>query len=528
MLSRSEVQLYKFSLLFLLFTLVALIFKLPENLDIVLNWSHYPILNFDLSFRIVTIFFLLIAFLIILSTKSLCFSEMLFIFIYTINLLCVILSKRILFAVIFYELMSISSFFIIAAGSKDSGPPVRYACVHFFAGVILIMGLANHRFSEPIIIIGLLINSACFPFSFWVVDAYPSASLHSALYLSTFTTKISFLIALLHTYNFWQDYDKILAFLGTITAIYGIIFAFFEQNIRRFFAYNAVGQMGILIITGSLLSRSEDALPLLIFNIIFSIVYQVLFIVVINGVILRTKVMNFNRVNKFMLVEGACVLVAILAMAAFPGTAGFISKSYIGVRIKMDSTGLKIYENLHKILSLLLYLGIGLKFFYYLFPINTSGSKLKIPENATIIFILTFICIIIGNPYLPIYNKSVIFDFVYNIQNIYSQFILLLCITLLFISLRNLFLLRINFKMDVDWIFRALIPYVVLLFSELIFKLKTTFITALRSLTNFLINLYLNNISKFKDVLCYSSVSFVSASSLFLINILLILLCLNC
>ncbi|WP_395460300.1 proton-conducting transporter membrane subunit [Wolbachia endosymbiont (group B) of Myelois circumvoluta] len=517
-------QLYKFLLLFLLTTLIVIVLILPENLGTTLNCSH-PVLNFDLSFRIVLISFLSVAFLAVLPTQNLTFSEMLSFAAYTTCSLCAILSKQMILVIIFCELMTVSAFFTIAAGCRDSGPAIRYACVHFFVGVILIAGLALQ--STNLIIWGLLINCACFPFSFWVVDAYPAASLHGTTYLSLFTTKVSFLVMLLHTYNLWQDCTEILALVGAITAIYSIIFASLEQNIRRFLCYNVVGQMGLLIIAGSLLSPSEKAIPILILHIIFSLVYQSLLFVVSNSIISRTRTISFNGVGKLMSVEGMCAIIAILTMAAFPGTAGFISKSYITAEIEASSANLEVYKNLYKTLNLLLYLSVGLKFLYYIFIAKSKSKPLADKGGKMTMIILAFICVIAGNPYLPIYNKPSIFDLVYNTQNIWSQFYLLLCTTLLFIPLRKLFLPRINFKMDVDWIFRAFIPYTVLLFNQLVFKVREMSATILQNLTNSLASLYFNNITKLKEVLSYNSVSFVSASSLFLMSILLALLCLN-
>ncbi|WP_410542580.1 proton-conducting transporter membrane subunit [Wolbachia endosymbiont of Tetranychus urticae] len=517
-------QLYKSSLLLLLTALIVIVLKLPENLSIAVNWS-LPILDFDLSFRIVLISFLSVAFLAVLPTQNLTFSEMLSFAAYTTCSLCAILSKQMILVIIFCELMTVSAFFTIAAGCRDSGPAVRYACVHFFVGVILIAGLALQ--STNLIILGLLINCACFPFSFWVVDAYPAASLHGTTYLSLFTTKVSFLVMLLHTYNLWQDCTELLALVGAITAIYSIIFASLEQNIRRFLCYNIVGQMGLLIIAGGLLSPSEKAIPILILHIIFSLVYQSLLFVVSNSIISRTRTISFNGVGKLMSVEGMCAIIAILTMAAFPGTAGFISKSYITDEIEASSANLEVYKNLYKTLNLLLYLSVGLKFLYYIFIAKSKSKPLADKGGKMTMIILAFICVIAGNPYLPIYNKPSIFDLVYNTQNIWSQFYLLLCTTLLFIPLRKLFLPRINFKMDVDWIFRAFIPYTVLLFNQLVFKVREMSANVLQNLTNSLASLYFNNITKLKEVLSYNSVSFVSASSLFLMSILLALLCLN-
>ncbi|WCR57995.1 proton-conducting transporter transmembrane domain-containing protein [Wolbachia endosymbiont of Ctenocephalides felis wCfeJ] len=516
-------QFYKFLLLLLLTILIVTALKLPENLNTIVNWFH-PALNFGLSSHIMLISFLSAAFLIVLPARNLSFSEMLSFFAYTVSSLCAMLSKQMISAIIFCELMAISASFIIAAGSKDSGPAIRYACVHFFVGTILTAGSAIQ--SSNLIAIGLLINCACFPFSFWVVDAYPAASLHGASYLSLFTTKVSFLVAILHT-NLWQDHAEILALLGTITAIYGIVFTSLEQNIRRFLAYNVVGQMGMLIITGSLLSRSENAASLLAFNIVFSIAYQLLLTAVANSTILRTKAVNFNRVGKFMSVEGMYALIAVLTMAAFPGTAGFISKSYTSVEIEASGTNLALYKNLYKILNLSLYLSVGLKFLYYIFIVESKSKLLAEKGGGVAMIVLAFACVIAGNPYLPIYNKSSIFNLAYTTKNIWSQFNLLLCATLLFIPLRKLFLPRINFKMDIDWIFRAFIPYVVSISNKLILKTRKMSTGILQNLTDSLADLYFSNATRLKEVLSYNSVSFISASSLFLMSILLVLLCLS-
>ncbi len=493
---------------------------LPERLGATLNLSH-PVLNFNLSFRVILISFLLTAFLVVLPASNLSFSEMLSSFAYTVSSLCGILSKQVILVIIFCELMAISGSFIIA-GSKDNEPAVRYACIHFFAGVMLTAGLAIQ--SSNLVIIGLLINCACFPFSFWVVDAYPATSLHGTAYLSLFTTKVSFLAMLLHACIM---HTETLAFLGSITVIYSIIFASLEQNIRRFLCYGVIGQMGLLIIAGSLLSSSEKAVPILTLHIIFSLGYQSLLFVVANSVISQTIMVSFSGLSKLISAESMCALIAVLTMAGFPGTAGFISKSCIVAEIEMNGTNLELYKNLYKALNLSLYLSVGLKFLYYTF---VAKSKLKLSgkrDSKIAMTILAFMCVITGNPYLPIYNKPLIFNFVYNTENIWSQFNLLLYTTLLFIPLHKFFLPRMNFKMDVDWTFRALMPYIVLLLNKLVFKVKKTSASMLQNLTDSLIGLCFNSATKLKEVLNCNSVSFVSAFSLFLMSVLLMLLCLN-
>lgn len=520
-------QFYKPLLLILLSILIVILFDNASLFSIhtIITSGSLSILNFNLSLHFILISFLLTAFLIVLSAQNVTFSEALFFAFYTASSVGAILSKNIVLAIIFCELMSISSFFIIAAGCKGQESPIRYACTHFFVGMLLISGFSFQDFN--LIVAGLLINCACFPFSFWIVDAYPAASLHGTSYLSLFTTKVSFLVMLFHTYHIWQNYNEILAILGAVTAIYGIIFASLEQNIRRFLCYNIVGQMGMLIMAGSLLTQSEDAISILVLNVIFSIAYQILLFSIANSIILQTKIVNFNKVDKFLSVKGICTAIAVLTMSGFPGTSGFISKSLITSNIEVSTNGLIIYKNLFKILHLFLYLSVGLKFLYYTF-IDKKQSKILAKNNSNIcMLILALMCIVAGNPYLFIYNKPIIFDLIYNKKNIWSQFSLLLLATLLFIPLRKLFFPRISFKMDVDWIFRIFVPCVISLINRLTFIIKGRYLNILQSLTNLFNNLCSLHIFNFKAALSYNSVNFVSVASLVLITILIMLLCLN-
>lgn len=473
-----------------------------------------PFIEYDLSLHIILVFFLIVASIIVLTAENLSLSEIIFFIFYTITSCGALLSEQIESSVIFCELMSISSFFIIAAGYKSGESSVRYASTHLFSGSILLIGLSIHNSS--LIMIALLINCACFPFSFWMVDAYPTASLHGTTYLSLFTTKISFLVMLLHTYESFQYYQNLMILLGGFTIIYSIIFSALEKNIRRFMTYSVVGQMGMLIMAGALLNRSENAIPLLMLNIIPSIIYQSLLFVVANSIILLTKSVSFNKASKFLSIEGMCAAIAVFTMAGFPGTAGFIAKSYIFTEIKANNNNFATYS--FKILHLLIYLSTGLKFLYYMF---TCNGKTKI--NASML-ILALACIVIGNPYLFIYNQPLIFNAIYNQYNIWLQCTVLFFLTLLFISTNRLFLPRINFSMDIDWIFRAFIPYYVSLLNKSINSLNQKLIKTLQSLTKLITTSYFNFTNRF---IIYDSISLVSTTSIVVITILLMLLCLN-
>jgi multicomponent Na+:H+ antiporter subunit D len=485
----------------------SLLLSLLAALAIILLYNNFSTQNLSLSFSIIFVPFLLCAALVVLSAYKIAFSEMLFFGFYTISSLGAILFQQIELIIISIELMSLSASFIIAAGCKNYEPAIRYACTHFFIGVLLITSIAigNKNLSTLIMIFSLLMNCACFPFSFWVTDAYPAASLHGTSYLSLFTTKISFLVMILHTYQLWSCYSEVLAVLGSITTIYGIMFASFEKNIRRFLCYGIIAQMGVLILIGSLLTHSENAVPLLTFYIVVSLFYQILLFFVANSIILKTKAVSFNRATTFVSIEGVGTTIAVLTMAAFPGTIGFLIKSYITTEIDTSISG----EYLFKTLNLLLYAGIGLKFIYYTFTFKFNKRPMIINKDSIFIIILSLICI---NPYLVnLYLSKLLLLYLPKSLSIsiYSQFSLLFCTTLLFIPLRKLFLPRISLQMDIDWIFRALIPYIV---SKITIRKKV--------LQNLTFSPCFNSIAK------YETVS-VPSASIVLVTVLLILLCLN-
>ncbi len=479
-----------------------LLLSLLAILAVTLALNDFNLQNLSLS--IFTLFtpFLLCSALVVLSAHKVSFSEMLFFWFYTISSLGALLFQQIELITVFIELMSLSASFIIAAGCKNYGPAIRYACTHFFIGVLLTISISvgNKELSILMMIFCLLMNCACFPFSFWVTDAYPAASLHGASYLSLFTTKISFLVMILYTYKLWRIHSEVIAILGATTAIYGITLASFEQNIRRFLCYGIIAQMGMLILTGSLITHSENAIPLLISYVIVSLFYQLLVFSVAHSIILKTKAVSFNRMTAFLSIEGICATIAVLTMAAFPGTNGFFIKSYITTEIEA-STSVKY---LFKILNLLLYTSIGLKFIYYTFTFKFHKRSIIINKDSILMLVLSLICI---NPYLiDLYLSN---SYIPKSLPIYSQCSLLLCTTLLFIPLHKLFLPRISFQMDIDWIFRALIPYIV---SRLTIRKKM--------LQNLTFGSYFNSITKYEKVS-------VAPASLILVTVLLVLLCLN-
>jgi multicomponent Na+:H+ antiporter subunit D len=162
---------------------------------------------------------------------------------------------------IFWELMTVSSTFLIwlnrtpastAAGfghlmvltigalSLLAGILLRYQAVETFAFDPADAALMRHY--DWLILTGFCITAAVVPLHAWLTEAYPAATLPGAVFLSVFTTKTA-IYALTRCFSGLD----ILTVLGTIMALYGMLYAILERDIRRMLSYLMVSQIGLML-----------------------------------------------------------------------------------------------------------------------------------------------------------------------------------------------------------------------------------------------------------------------------------------
>src|SRR5690606_16809633 len=93
-----------------------------------------------------------------------------------------------------------------------------------------------------LILIGILINSGAPPLGAWLPDAYPEASPSGTVFLSAFTTKTSVYVLLVLFAG-----CNLLVWVGCLMALYGIVYAILENDMRRILAYSIVNQVGFMV-----------------------------------------------------------------------------------------------------------------------------------------------------------------------------------------------------------------------------------------------------------------------------------------
>ena len=159
---------------------------------------------------------------------------------------------------VFWEIMAVASVYLIWARrtSLSSKAGMRYLIVHLFGGSVLLAGilwhwsetgsiLFNHMegsIASYLILFGFSLNAAIPPLHGWLADAYPEGTVTGSVYLSAFTTKVA-------VYALARGFAglELLIWAGTAMAVYGVVFAVLENDIRRLLAYHIISQVGYMV-----------------------------------------------------------------------------------------------------------------------------------------------------------------------------------------------------------------------------------------------------------------------------------------
>ncbi len=161
----------------------------------------------------------------------------------------------------FWELMSIGSTFLVFCNRtrESTLAAFRYFLYHTAGGLFLLAGLllrynalGTWEFTAAapsagelynwLILAGFCVNAAVVPLHAWLPDAYPRGTVTGSVFMCAFTTKTAVYV-LARGFAGWE----ILAVMGTVMAIYGVLYACIENNARRILSYHIVSQVGYMV-----------------------------------------------------------------------------------------------------------------------------------------------------------------------------------------------------------------------------------------------------------------------------------------
>ena len=319
----------------------------------------------------------------------------------------------------FWELLALSSVFIVWRGGKKSYPAgMRYLAMHILSGVLLLAGAVmygratgsyvfNHIGIDVaggklmLLAIGI---KAGFPLLHnWIQDAYPKSSVTGTVILSIFTTKVA-IYALARGYAG----TEILIYIGGIMTVFPVFFAVLENDLRKVLSYSLNNQLGFMV--AGIGIGSHLALNGVAAHVVVDILFKGLLFMSMGAVLHRVgtaKASELGGLFRSMPMTTVFCLIGAGSISAFPMMGGFISKSMIIAAM---------FEEHHYIVfGMLLFASAGvlehsgIKVPYFAFFAHDSGKR---PQEApwnmlAAMGIAALFCLVLAFPwggYQMLYN----------------------------------------------------------------------------------------------------------------------------
>lgn len=372
---------------------------------------------------------------------------------------------------VYWEVMAISSAFVIIARNtlRAKQAAFRYVMVHIFGGLLLLAGIvmtvsssgsiafdafdyADANLGTWLILSGFLVNAAAPFFSAWLSDAYPEASVTGGLILSAYTTKTA-VYTLLRGFPGWEP----LMVIGCVMAVFGIMYALLENDMRRILAYSIINQVGFMVCAAGI--GTKMAIAGAVAHAFCHIIYKSLLWMSAGAVLYRTgksrctELGGLYKTMPWTLLFGG---IGALAISAVPLTSGFTSKTII-----IAATEYKELFWVWLILELAsagVFLHAGIKFPYFVFFNKDRGLRPKEAPKTMLwaMGILSFLCIYLGVRPQALYDilPSPVDYQAYTASHLVTQMQLLMFSALVFFLFLPLLKRTATISLDTDWFYR--------------------------------------------------------------------------
>ena len=380
----------------------------------------------------------------------------------------VVFSGDLFTLLVFWEIMAISSLFLIwARGTPEARKAgFRYLLVHAFGGSVLMAGILlyigetgsiafNHfegGLASYLILFSFALNAAIPPLNGWLPDAYPEGPVTGSVFLSAFTTKVA-VYALARGFAGFE----ILIWAGAIMAVYGVVFAFLANDGRRLLAYHIISQVGYMVCGIGI--GTAMAINGAVAHAFAHILYKGLLFMGM-GVVLyatgRNKMTELGGLARTMPLALILFMVGAFSISGVPLFSGFVSKSMVIFGAELEHLGAVVL--LLNLASIGTFLSIGLKLPYFTwFSTDRALKPGPVPKGMYIGMALAAgLCIAIGIYPALLYNLLPFpVDYhPYTAPHVLQTMQLLIFTGLAFWLVKKRLHAEASFTLDTDWLYR--------------------------------------------------------------------------
>ena len=297
----------------------------------------------------------------------------------------------------FWELMAITSTLLVwHYGASAVRAGYRYAIAHGIGGSLLLfaviwhyvavgelqfgVGAAGIATGGPALLaaLGIGVNCGFIILHTWLPDTYPRPHFAASVFLSVFTTKTGAYVL----YRAFPEGELAIAYMGAGMAVYGVVFALLQHDMRALLSYHIQAQVGYMVagigIGGAI--GIAGAMSHLFNNVL----YKALLFMAIGVIIYRTGENDLYELGglwRKMPLTATAYAIGALSITAVPGFNGFISKGMV-----IDAADPAYFGTGHEPLYWLLMIGaVGtflsfIKLGYYAF---LHGESTRLVRDAT-------------------------------------------------------------------------------------------------------------------------------------------------
>lgn len=241
---------------------------------------------------------------------------------------------------VWWEMTALASVFLIWAqrSTHALAAGLRYLIVQVTSGVLLLAGLLLHFYDTgstsfehlglvstgtALMFIGFGIKCA-FPLVHnWLQEAYSTATVTGTVLMSALTTKLA-IYALARGFAG----TELLITIGAIMAVFPVLLAMLDNDLRRVLAYGMNSQLGFMVVGVGI--GTDLSLNGTVAHAVCSILYTGLLFMCVGAVVHRTgtaKASELGGLWRSMPITAACCVVGGASIGAFPLLSGFVSKS---------------------------------------------------------------------------------------------------------------------------------------------------------------------------------------------------------
>jgi NADH-quinone oxidoreductase subunit N len=337
-----------------------------------------------------------------------------YLLIFSIMLGLCVLTMSTHFMVIFIglELVSISSYLLVAANKEKQNfeAGIKYlifgattTCIMLF-GISLYYGISHILdFADPLFVVNIKSNSglilqviaflflgalmfktAAAPFHNWVADVYESTPAPLVSYLSYAPKAAAFLLFARFIYFSPIDLEFVIIFIAVLSLTIGNLSALWQSNSKRMLGYSGIAQSGFILI-GLLKHESSDFYGAYFYILAYLPISMGSFFLVdlIYKYTNSFEITEYKGLGQKNILLGINAVIIMMALVGLPPTVGFLGKLMIFTSITATSSS--VGQSYYYALLIFGLLNAAVSIYYYLkipYYMLVKGSYEKRNQEA--------------------------------------------------------------------------------------------------------------------------------------------------